>query len=313
AGQEQPLGQVAPRAQDQQRLDPLAVRAGRRGVGGAHPANSLTGTPRIPGTLPKRAPVSGSAPDSSCPRDVLMNSRSRPGPPKAHAVTLVTGSSTTSSRAPSGAYRRTEEPPYSAPHTLRLRRLRRLRRRLLRLLRLRGMASPSVIVAGKGVRGRRAGGAQTVCPRRDPQPAAAGGRWTVQHPPPVRWSPELRSPASLPLPEADENAEEGEALRAAGAPRAGRAPDEPRTALRAACRLPYDSHCAATLLSGCSRVPDGPAEHILDSPAKDRERGCAMSGPVSTVDAPADQADTGHPEPPCLEVSDSREATVGAI
>ncbi|MBD9736124.1 hypothetical protein IGX29_30890 [Streptomyces sp. H28] len=38
-----------------------------------------------------------------------------------------------------------------------------------------------------------------------------------------------------------------------------------------------------------------------------------MSGPVSTVDAPADQADTGHPEPPCLEVSDSREATVGAI
>ncbi|PWI05520.1 pirin family protein [Streptomyces sp. NWU339] len=38
-----------------------------------------------------------------------------------------------------------------------------------------------------------------------------------------------------------------------------------------------------------------------------------MSGPVSTVDAPADQADTGHPAPPCLEVSDSREATVGAI
>ncbi|MGJ3558149.1 hypothetical protein ACR6C2_01150 [Streptomyces sp. INA 01156] len=38
-----------------------------------------------------------------------------------------------------------------------------------------------------------------------------------------------------------------------------------------------------------------------------------MSGPVSTVDAPADQADTGHPAPPCLEVSDSREATVGAV
>ena len=38
-----------------------------------------------------------------------------------------------------------------------------------------------------------------------------------------------------------------------------------------------------------------------------------MSGPVSTVDAPADQVDTGHPAPPCLEVSDSREATVGAV
>src|SRR5690606_16542349 len=182
------------------------------------------------------------------------------------------------------------------------------------------MAAPSVIVAGKGVRGRRAAVPRRYArdPRpatRDPRPVARSGRWTVDGaaPPPVRWSPELRSPASLPPREADENAEEGEALRAAGPQRAGRAPDEPRTALRAACRLPYDSHCAATLLSGCSRVPDGPAEHILDSPAKDRERGCAMSGPVSTVDAPADQADTGHPEPPCLEVSASREATVGAI
>ncbi|MFV2119916.1 pirin family protein [Streptomyces sp. Act-28] len=38
-----------------------------------------------------------------------------------------------------------------------------------------------------------------------------------------------------------------------------------------------------------------------------------MSGPVSTVDAPADHAATGHPAPPCLEVGDSREATVGAV
>ncbi|MFI1954205.1 pirin family protein [Streptomyces xinghaiensis] len=36
-----------------------------------------------------------------------------------------------------------------------------------------------------------------------------------------------------------------------------------------------------------------------------------MSGPVSTVDAPVTRADTGHPEAPCVEISDSREATVG--
>src|SRR5690606_21214645 len=171
-------GQVAPRAQDEQRLDPLAVRAGRRGVGGAHPANSLTGTPRTPGTQAKRAPASGSAPGSRCSREVVMNSRTRPGPPKAHAVTWVTGSSTTSSRATSGAYRRTEEPPYSGHHTLRLR----------RLLRLRSMAAPSVIVAGKGVRGRRA-----AVPRRyarDPRPATRDPRPATRDPRPVARSPQ---------------------------------------------------------------------------------------------------------------------------
>ncbi|GAB3118859.1 pirin family protein [Streptomyces calidiresistens] len=38
-----------------------------------------------------------------------------------------------------------------------------------------------------------------------------------------------------------------------------------------------------------------------------------MSGPVSTVDAPDDRADTGHPAPPCLEVTEGREATVGGL
>src|SRR5690606_35249335 len=140
-----------------------------------------------------------------------------------------------------------EEPPYSAPHTLRLR----------RLLRLRGMAAPSVIVAGKGVRGRRAGGAQTGYAR-DPQPAAAGGRWTVQHPPPVRWSPELRSPASLPLPEADENAEEGEALRAAGAPRVGRAPgrapDGTPSRMSLAVGLPLRRDASVGVFPGAGRA-----------------------------------------------------------
>jgi len=37
----------------------------------------------------------------------------------------------------------------------------------------------------------------------------------------------------------------------------------------------------------------------------------AVSGPVSTVDAPPTSAEDGHPEPPCVEVTDSREATVG--
>lgn len=36
-----------------------------------------------------------------------------------------------------------------------------------------------------------------------------------------------------------------------------------------------------------------------------------MSGPVSTVDAPAAQPDASHPSAPCVEVTDSREATVG--
>lgn len=38
-----------------------------------------------------------------------------------------------------------------------------------------------------------------------------------------------------------------------------------------------------------------------------------MSGLVTAVGAPAGRADSGRPAPPCLEVSDSREATVGAV
>lgn len=38
-----------------------------------------------------------------------------------------------------------------------------------------------------------------------------------------------------------------------------------------------------------------------------------MSGPVGVVDAPPALADAGHPTAPCVEVSDSREATVGKI
>ncbi|KAF4406939.1 MULTISPECIES: pirin family protein [Streptomyces] len=38
-----------------------------------------------------------------------------------------------------------------------------------------------------------------------------------------------------------------------------------------------------------------------------------MSGPVSTVDAPASRADTGHPSAPCVEVGDSREARIGGL
>lgn len=38
-----------------------------------------------------------------------------------------------------------------------------------------------------------------------------------------------------------------------------------------------------------------------------------MSGPVSTIDAPAAEADGGHPSPPCIEVSDSRDERVGEI
>ena len=38
-----------------------------------------------------------------------------------------------------------------------------------------------------------------------------------------------------------------------------------------------------------------------------------MSGPVSTVDAAPSVAEGCHPEPPCLEVSDSRDAEVGHI
>ncbi|MEU2288965.1 pirin family protein [Streptomyces sp. NPDC013178] len=38
-----------------------------------------------------------------------------------------------------------------------------------------------------------------------------------------------------------------------------------------------------------------------------------MSGPVSLADAPADLAGTGHSTLPCLEVGESREATVGAV
>lgn len=36
-----------------------------------------------------------------------------------------------------------------------------------------------------------------------------------------------------------------------------------------------------------------------------------MSGPVNTADAPPEVADGGHPEPACLEVSESHEAVVG--
>ncbi|XRQ10501.1 pirin family protein [Actinomadura welshii] len=36
-----------------------------------------------------------------------------------------------------------------------------------------------------------------------------------------------------------------------------------------------------------------------------------MSGPVSTVDAPATEPEAGQPAAPCVEVTDSREATVG--
>ncbi|PJE95846.1 pirin family protein [Streptomyces carminius] len=36
-----------------------------------------------------------------------------------------------------------------------------------------------------------------------------------------------------------------------------------------------------------------------------------MSGPVGTADAPPTRADTGHPTAPCVEVGESREATVG--
>ena len=39
----------------------------------------------------------------------------------------------------------------------------------------------------------------------------------------------------------------------------------------------------------------------------------AMSGPVSTVDAPPTEAEGGHPSPSCVEVSDSREEQVGQI
>jgi redox-sensitive bicupin YhaK (pirin superfamily) len=38
-----------------------------------------------------------------------------------------------------------------------------------------------------------------------------------------------------------------------------------------------------------------------------------MSGPVNTVDASPGRADAGHPTAPCVEVGDSREATVGRI
>ena len=38
-----------------------------------------------------------------------------------------------------------------------------------------------------------------------------------------------------------------------------------------------------------------------------------MSGPVGVVDAPPTLADAGHPTAPCMELSDSREATVGKI
>ena len=37
-----------------------------------------------------------------------------------------------------------------------------------------------------------------------------------------------------------------------------------------------------------------------------------MSGPVSTIDAPAERT-SGHSEPPCLEISQDREASVGRI
>jgi redox-sensitive bicupin YhaK (pirin superfamily) len=38
-----------------------------------------------------------------------------------------------------------------------------------------------------------------------------------------------------------------------------------------------------------------------------------MSGPVSSIDAQPSVAEEGHPEPPCLEVSESRSAEVGHI
>jgi redox-sensitive bicupin YhaK (pirin superfamily) len=39
----------------------------------------------------------------------------------------------------------------------------------------------------------------------------------------------------------------------------------------------------------------------------------AMSGPVSTIDAPPAVADCSHPSPPCAEVTESRDDLVGAI
>ncbi len=36
-----------------------------------------------------------------------------------------------------------------------------------------------------------------------------------------------------------------------------------------------------------------------------------MSGPVTELEAPTDAADASHPSPPCVEVTDSREAEVG--
>jgi hypothetical protein len=50
-------------------------------------------------------------------RDVVMNRVSPPGPPSVHELTCAAGTSTTSSRRPSGAKRRTADPPQHATQT----------------------------------------------------------------------------------------------------------------------------------------------------------------------------------------------------
>src|SRR5690606_28013517 len=79
-----------------------ACRAGVSPTGATRQrAVSRTGRPRTPGSAANRAPAWGCSLRSVSTAEVVMNSRSRSGPPNATEVTLRTGSSTTVSRAPS--------------------------------------------------------------------------------------------------------------------------------------------------------------------------------------------------------------------
>jgi hypothetical protein len=91
--------------------DPAVTSAGtaQGGLDEPYPANSRTGSPRTPGTTRNSALASGSSSAARPSRDVVMNSSSRPGPPKAQAVT--------SSRWPSLVYRRTAPSRLTATHT----------------------------------------------------------------------------------------------------------------------------------------------------------------------------------------------------